>query len=104
MDKHAYRIGLFGETLSILQQGEYQAPSGKTIALPPLEAVTEDAVMYNEEFYPLLPNEPGRTNASATAKNFVNDLYAVDYPTNSHPNKKAHEFESYMIEEWLKRI
>jgi len=29
---------------------------------------------------------------------------AVDYPTNTHPNDRAHEFESWFIEDFLRRI
>lgn len=29
---------------------------------------------------------------------------AVDYPANTHPNDKAHEYESYFIEDFLRRI
>lgn len=60
-------------------------------------------LMYDEKL-PMLGYEPGREGASTAARNAVIEAFSVDYPSNTHPNKKAHEFESHMIEEWLKSI
>lgn len=46
MDKHAGRIAIFNDTLGLLRQGWYLAPSGKRIELPPVEEVMGAAVMY----------------------------------------------------------
>lgn len=37
-------------------------------------------------------------------KQIVKLKQAVDYPSNTHPNDKAHEYESYFIESFLRRI
>ena len=38
------------------------------------------------------------------AKQAVKIKQAADYPTNTHPNDKTHEFESWFIEDFLRRI
>lgn len=48
MDKHAQRIGIFNETLSLLRQGWYSLPSGQTVKLPAAGEVMGAAVMYRE--------------------------------------------------------
>ena len=47
-DKHPLRIQIFNNTLSILSQGGYIAPSGQKVKLPPVEEVMRAAVMYRE--------------------------------------------------------
>ena len=37
-------------------------------------------------------------------KQAVKIKQAADYPTNTHPNDKTHEFESWFIEDFLRRI
>lgn len=37
-------------------------------------------------------------------KQTVKIKQAADYPTNTHPNDRAHEFESWFIEDFLRRI
>ena len=39
-----------------------------------------------------------------TLKQIVKLKQAVDYPVNTHPNDKAHEFESAFIENFLRSI
>ena len=48
MDKHSLRIRIFNDTLAVLRQGGYVAPSGQRIDLPSVEAVMNAAVMYRE--------------------------------------------------------
>ena len=46
-----------------------------------------------------------RTDVTSTAKARRNEAFAVAWGAgNNHPNEKAHEFESYIIENWLKSI
>jgi len=49
-DKHPLRISIFNETLSILRQGWYTAPSGKRNELPSIKEVMDAAQMYREFF------------------------------------------------------
>jgi hypothetical protein len=41
---------------------------------------------------------------SEEVKQAVKLKQAVDYPANTHPNDRAHEFESWFIEDVLRRI
>ena len=41
---------------------------------------------------------------SPEVKHMVMLKQAVNYPSNTHPNDAAHEFESYFIEDFLRRI
>lgn len=41
---------------------------------------------------------------AAAVKTIVNKKQAVDYPSNTHPNDEAHEYESTFIEEFLRSI
>ena len=50
IDKHPLRIQIFNDTLRVLQQGGYVAPSGRKVELPPVEEVMKAAVMYKEPF------------------------------------------------------
>jgi len=49
-DKHAYRISLYKETLSIIKNGKYTSESGKEISLPSKEEVTRNAFFYDSPF------------------------------------------------------
>ena len=60
-------------------------------------------LMYDDTL-PLLLFEGGRTSVSSTIRSLVHSQMAVNPPSNMHPNEKAHELESYFIEDWLKRI
>ncbi|MCR5709889.1 MAG: TIGR02452 family protein [Bacteroidales bacterium] len=50
MDKHPLRIRIFNDTLAVLKQGGYVAPSGRKVVLPAVEDVMRAAVMYREPF------------------------------------------------------
>ena len=41
---------------------------------------------------------------SEEVKQIVKFKQAVDYPSNTHPNDRAHEFESVFIESFLRSI
>lgn len=45
-----------------------------------------------------------RTDVCFTAKTLRNNAFAVKWGTNNHPNEKAHEFESTIIENWLRSL
>ena len=44
------------------------------------------------------------TDIADEVKQAVKIKQAADYPTNTHPNDRAHEFESWFIEDFLRRI
>ena len=44
------------------------------------------------------------TDIAEEVKQAVKIKQAADYPTNTHPNDRAHEFESWFIEDFLRRI
>lgn len=58
-DKHPLRISIFKETLSILRQGWYTAPSGKRVELPQVKDVMEAARMYREPFFSDIDRKAG---------------------------------------------
>ena len=61
-DKHAYRISLYKETLSIIKNGKYTSESGKEISLPSKEEVTSNAFFYDSPFRVMIdPIEPVQT-------------------------------------------
>lgn len=45
-----------------------------------------------------------RTDVTAKAKTIRNQMFSVLYGTNDHPNEKAHEFESTIVEAFLRRL
>jgi hypothetical protein len=45
-----------------------------------------------------------RTDVCSKAKELRNNAFAVNYGTNNHPNEKAHEYESTIVEAWLRTI
>lgn len=53
---------------------------------------------------PLVIRTTTRPNLSATRKQQLLETYAVNYPSNTHPNYIAHEKESYMIQQFLERL
>ena len=53
---------------------------------------------------PLFNRVTGRTDLSQTVLDAKNATWACVYGTNNHPNPRAHEFMSYVIEDWLKQI
>ena len=56
-----------------------------------------------DEKLPMVIRTNMRTNLSSDALNYWNAKYRVT-TTNNHPNVKAHEDESYMIQQWLERL
>lgn len=81
-------------------------------ALPYAEATKAMAKKYGypyldlmyDDTLPLLLFEGGRSDVSSSIRSLVHEQMAVNPPSNMHPNEKAHELESYFIEDWLKRI
>jgi hypothetical protein len=45
-----------------------------------------------------------RTDVSASVKNLRDNNWYVDKSLNRHPNEKAHEYESTVIENWLRSL
>ena len=43
-------------------------------------------------------------NISDSIKNKLKQIQGAEYPSNTHPNAKAHEYESVFIEAWLRTI
>ena len=71
-DKHAYRIGLFNETLEIIRQGWYYSQSGRKVELPSVEEVMHAAAMYSEPFHVLIdPVAPVKTDVRVEDKDCV---------------------------------
>ena len=59
-DKHPFRIQIFNETLAVLRQGGYVAPSGRKVHLPPVEEVMRSATMYHDFFCIDIDRKPGK--------------------------------------------
>lgn len=45
-----------------------------------------------------------RSEVSEVAKNVRNSAFSVKWGTNNHPNAKSHEFESTIVEAWLRTL
>lgn len=72
MDKHARRIDIFNNTLALLRQGWYTAPSGEKVEFPPVEEVMESAYMVDEPFHVLIdPAGPTVTEVRVENKDCV---------------------------------
>ena len=61
-DKHPLRILIFNDTLAVLRQGGYVAPSGRKVTLPPVEEVMRAAMMYSNPIE-LQGNPAGKVEA-----------------------------------------
>ena len=72
IDKHPLRIQIFNDTLRVLQQGGYVAPSGRKVEFPPVEEVMKAAVMYKERF-----SVPGGQPAAVVTEVRVEDCDCV---------------------------
>ncbi len=59
--------------------------------------------MNGDRFTPVMIRSQN-PDISAEVKKTVMLKQAVDYPHNTHPNDKAHEYESCFIEDFLRRI
>ena len=71
-DKHAYRIGLFNDTLEIIRQGWYISQSGLKVELPAVDEVMGAAEMYSKPFHVLVdPTEPVETEVRVEDKDCV---------------------------------
>ena len=71
-DKHAYRISLYKETLSIIEKGKYTSQSGKEITLPSKDEVTGNASFYDTEFRVMFdPIAPIKTTFQVEDKDCV---------------------------------
>ena len=72
MDKHAQRIEIFNETLSLLRQGWDGLPSGRKVELPAADEVMGEAVMYREACSLLIdPMVPVKTEVRVENKDCV---------------------------------
>lgn len=72
MDKRAQRISVFNETLALIRQGWYQAPSGRKVFLPKVEEVMDAAVMFREPFRVLIdPAGEVKTEVRVESKDCV---------------------------------
>lgn len=49
-------------------------------------------------------NRSTNSSISSTARNLRTKAFSVNHGTNGHPSAKAHEYESYFIEEWLRSL
>ena len=45
-----------------------------------------------------------RTNVKQSVRTFRDNQWFVDAQLNNHPNAKAHEYESYVVENWLRSL